>query len=610
MSRAGAPVKWLRGAAGVLAACALAVIALSCGAKERREALAGLSAPAPHQRAEAALLLGKVARSGDVEIWAALERAARDPSPLLRTAAAEALVKAPQEESDEGSILTVDETLGGLLLDSQSPVWKAAARALGTRCGERGVAVLLARFDRVDEARAAVGEALGHCGVLPAQLFARAETEQRAHALSLLKSASAAQRASALRTLGALGRDVDVKSIRSSLDSRDGVIAAAAAESLGDAQAIAFAPRIAQLLTEPGLLAAAAARALQKLGPAAVHANAAALSAVATREDDESVDAARALSSLSVPERCPLAAAARNQQAAALLAPGCPPGPLAAALSSALALAPGVRDRRALPLLRALLQTGTVAGREGSTTAPDAAAAALAATLSTLLADSSPEVELLAVRCAEQIHAVAAGPALVALVRREATALRKESTDAAGPKPEAAASVADPAPSQPPADTAAYAKLMSLLAARDAKAGAQAGAQLRLADLLRDGAAPNQGAELLASALHAALALGAAGSPAEATALAGDPDPQIAAAAAAAPSTTAAAPAPAAASIESVRAALWSRDGAVRAAACRELARVGDAQSAPLRVALAQDAERRVRDACAEPNETIKPAPR
>ena len=223
------------------AACVLATCFLGCGAKERSEALAQLSSPAPHLRAEAALQLGRAARSGDGESWAALERAARDPSPLVRTAAAEALVRAPAEEGGDGRVLTVDETLGQLLLDPQHPVWQAAARTLGTRCGERGVAVLQARFGRVDQARAAVGEALGRCGVAPAQLFAQAETERRARALSLLKSPSAAQRAAALGALGELGRDQDVQSIAPALDARDGVVAAAAAEALGQARAMAFA---------------------------------------------------------------------------------------------------------------------------------------------------------------------------------------------------------------------------------------------------------------------------------------------------------------------------------------------------------------------------------
>jgi hypothetical protein len=59
-----------------------------------------------------------------------------------------------------------------------------------------------------------------------------------------------------------------------------------------------------------------------------------------------------------------------------------------------------------------------------------------------------------------------------------------------------------------------------------------------------------------------------------------------------------------AAALEAARRSLWSDDGADRAAACALLFRLSDQPTAPLRQALAEDPEQRVRAACAVKKET------
>jgi hypothetical protein len=152
-----------------------------------------------------------------------------------------------------------------------------------------------------------------------------------------------------------------------------------------------------------------------------------------------------------------------------------------------------------------------------------------------------------------------------------------------------------------------YARLMQLLNERTSQKALRAGASERLAALLQGAPPPGQARKLLVHALRSLLLLGVPEAKAEAALLAADPDPELAAVAGA-PAAPEAAPAapkpPQQAPIDTTRRALWSADGAERAAACSLLARLADTPTAPLRAALAADPEQRVRAACAANKET------
>ena len=166
-----------------------------CVNREREAALKRLHGPAAKERAEAARALGKMARPGDDEIWVELERATRDPAPLVRIACAEAMLSAPKPTgavADERGAVA-DDAVAALLSDLDESVQTAAAVALGKRCGERPVAYLQGAFNRSGaSARAAISESLIACGVTPAQLFKRAEEIRRLRAVDWLSSTSSA----------------------------------------------------------------------------------------------------------------------------------------------------------------------------------------------------------------------------------------------------------------------------------------------------------------------------------------------------------------------------------------------------------------------------------
>jgi HEAT repeat protein len=612
---------------------------LACQPKGRAEAQQRLSAASPRDRAAGVSALARIAAPSDDEAWGLLVAAAHDGSALVRTAAAGALLAVPRED-------TLD-AVGGLLRDPEDAVRLAAAQALGAHCSERGGAYLRLAFSRSDaKVRAALAEALGRCGTSLAQVLAKQEAGQRLAAHKLLEAPGGAQRARGALQLGRLGRDEDVAALLPLLDDRDGAVVAAAAEALGEAGAQAAAPRLAKLLDEQGEVAGAAAEGLRALGQ--VGPSRAALAQVAARDSDESEAAALALG----PD-CEAALHALRPRAAALLARDCPAAPLVRRLEALVrasakpegatrrgrASAEAASDARPQTASGARTKSASGARTEDASTEdastedastedastevavrePAGLSAALEAllvargpapeaapALSALLAAREPDPR--ACRAAELLQVSGAGPALVALVRRERAALEEERSravvhreddDAAAEVNAQAARAATPAREK-------YDKLMAKIAQHQGTVETKASAQDQLAALLRGGADAAEGRRaLLIAALHAARALHAPGAEAAALALAADPDLRIAAAARGEETAPPAlSPAPDAVAL---RAALFSDDGRDRAAACEALAAQHDQASEPTRRALGSDPERRVRLACAGANETARP---
>jgi hypothetical protein len=618
--------------AALLAALGAAALASCKQDPKREQAFAQLRARGAGERAKAVREIAAAAGARDAQAWSALSRAARDPSAQVRQAAAAALAGAPKAGAlpplDEGGPPDPDDVLGGLLSDPQDEVRLAASAALGRRCGPRSKGYLTSGFGRSGTAvRGAIVAALGKCGAAPREALQHEEQRRRERALRLLEAPSAAQRAQGALELGLLGRDEDARTLLPLLDERDGVVVAAGARALGRAGALQAEPRLRALLgEEASVLAAAAAEGLAALGPQAVHRSQAELIAVAARPDPEAEAAALALAGADAQARdlCAAAAQAREARAAEVLAAAgrCEAGALSTALAQAVRGSGALsRDeqQRASALVAALL--GAPAGHSAAAAAP----------LSRLIERADPELALQAARAAARLGAAGAGPALIAVVRRERKALQDERSrphrPAVAQDDAEAAEVGRQAMRAPAPDRKKYDALMAKLQKRDQAQTARAGASVRLAEILR-GAQPGERRSLLAGALRAALALRAPGAEAEARSLATDPLPDVAAAARGEPEpaalpedpasclpTSGAVAAPgclarveatplqgdgAARALAAARLGLWSDDGRDRAAACTLLRRLDERASAPARALLADDPERRVRLSCDE----------
>ena len=622
-------------AAGAAFSALTALCALSaawgiaaCGRKAEEEQQRRLGSPVSSERADAARRLGGLARASDDEAWVALEKATRDPAPAVRIAAAQALASAPNAAGlwQGARSGLAEDAVGALLSDLDEGVRIAAAAALGQRCGPRPIAWLEGAFGRSGRAaRAAIASALLGCGVQPAQLFGHAEEVRRRKAVGRLEGTNSAQRSWSARELGLLGRERDVKLLLPLLDDRDGAVVAAAAAGLGYAGATQAAPRLAKLAGDPvPLIAGAAAQALGELGREACTAAQPALEKQAIAAGEQALAAALALAQVASSERlCALAVDARTPAAAAVLARGCRLAPLAAALAAAIpeskpgggpAASSAIASKLELAHVAALLETLPQALSE-----PLPAAAALA--LGRLAGLEQGSLSERAAEAAGELGAKEAGPALLAVVRRErqkrAQALeaqRQPEVDTS----EAASELALQAAQAPDVDREKYARLMKLVQERGGKAASREGASERLSALLRGDPPPAR--RLLALGLRAVLLLQTPGAAEEATALAGDPDREVAAAARAAsggqPAAPVGTPPPAVPApdpgqaLATARGALWSDDGAQRAAACQLLARAADAPSGPLRAAMVQDPEQRVRAACSVKKETAPPPAR
>ena len=640
------------------AALGVALLLAACGSPEREKALVNLKARTPAERARAVRALSAKAKARDTETWVSLVRAARDPSAEVRLAAAESLATAPKaaelQPIEEGGPTDPDDSLGGLLADPRDEVRAAAAAALGKRCGPRAKGYLLGAFGRSGPAvRAVLGDSLGRCGSSLAAALTHWEAKRRARAHQLLDSQNTAQRAAGALELGLLGRDEDVKLLLPLLDETDGVLVAAAAKALGEAHAAVVEPRLKALLAdEATTVSSSAAEGLSALGDQAVLRSRSELEAAAGRADDAAFSAAAALVSAGLPaaDACRLAVRSRFARAAELLAlaGSCAVKPLAEALAAQVG---GARPAAAKASSR---PTSPDAAQ------PDPAAAAILAALlvlpaapapqagpalARLIQSDNPELAAQAARAAGLLQAKAAGPALVAVVRRErklVLAERGAPPKPAGPEDDAAAAavLAREAVRAPKADRGKYDLLMKKLAARGQAVDARTSARARLGAMLEG--APARRRTLLVAAIEAGLILNAPGMAAEVAPLRDDPEPDLAraargeheAAAAPPPDATECLPprakvAPPAGCLAhlpealppevagraraAAQLAIFHDDGAERAAACALLRRLDGPAAAAMLAPFGSDPERRVRNACAPAppeNKTAPPVPR
>lgn len=584
--------------------------------RERDAAERKVTSPRPKERAAGVRELAALLEPKDEQRWGTVERLTRDPAKEVRIAVAQALARAPRGGTDETGLrrAMADDALAALLADPDDGVRIAAARTLGERCDGRNVAFLHGAMGRSGAVvREAVAAALGQCGLGPAQVLQKSEELRRRRALDRLVAPNSAQRASAARELGTLGRDEDVAALLPLLDDADGSVVAAAAQGLGRAGAGKAAPALTKLAADAQpLVAAAAAQGLLDLGPEAVRAAKGTLETRAVGADEPALPAALGLLSIAPPGAlCPLAQRAREGGAAAVLARGCPAGPLGEELvratgelrqalakarvsqppGAALPASPVEQRRRVLALLEALAQ------------AKGQPAPATGAALGELAALPDLPLAQRAIEVAQATNAVGAAPAILGVATRARAALLAERAAAqkqhqqAGEDDEGRArEVMAQAARAPPADREKVSRLLQLVQQRDQGREARQGARERLDDLLGGRGSKVNARTLLAAASRAAVALRAKGADELARSLE--------------PAFVLSAPArdpvpPARGDLAATRLQLWSDAGAERAAACATLSAGGDAGSQALRSTLATaDPERSVRMACAAKNET------
>jgi HEAT repeat protein len=238
---------------------------LACGGGD-------FSSPDPERRARA---VRAVVDRGDSAPVAVLLVAERDPSPVVRLAAAEAFAA----RGGPGAA----DALGKLLLDRAPDVACAAARGLAAMPKEpRAHAHLVAAYaDATPVGRAAIADALERIGV---SLREAVEHEARVlweRHLAALETGRGAARAGAAEELGASSRRDAVERLVPLVDpnrNTDAALAAAAARGLGESGDWTARPFLESLLDgEDASVAETAAAALGRLGdPAAADALAAA----------------------------------------------------------------------------------------------------------------------------------------------------------------------------------------------------------------------------------------------------------------------------------------------------------------------------------------------
>lgn len=311
--------------AGLLAAIA----ALGCGRGD-------ISSPDPTLRARAVRSL--VARE-DAPV-AVLLVAERDPSPLVRLAAAEAF-------ASRGGPGAAD-ALGELLVDRDGGVAAAAARGLAAmpkepRARERLTA---AYVDATPGGRAAIAEALDRLGVSLREAVEREARTRWERNVAALEGGRGAARAGAAEEIGASARADAVQRLVPLADPNrnpDPVLCAAAARGLGESGEWSARPHLESLLLgSDAHLAEIAAAALGRLGdPAASDSLAGAATAQEGRLAGAAVEALAALPDapevgialceLAIRARDP-AVAARAARAARSREAECPVRPLLAKL--------------------------------------------------------------------------------------------------------------------------------------------------------------------------------------------------------------------------------------------------------------------------------------
>lgn len=260
-----------------------ALLAAACSNAARDKALAQLKSGSAKRRAEGTLALGRI---DDDDARAGLVHAARDPSPLVRKAAADALASA------RGDVV---DSLGGLLGDRDESVRAAAAAALAKHPGDKSRAYLLHAFGRSGrETRAAIVLALAPNGATLTDALKADAAARRAEALRLIEKGKGAQRGAGVVELGRLGGPEALTRLGALLPGATATLAIDAATGLGesgDREALSLLRPVLRAPEAP--LRAAAAEAIAQLGgdDEAIDA----LVTLATTNDEAAAPAVRAL---------------------------------------------------------------------------------------------------------------------------------------------------------------------------------------------------------------------------------------------------------------------------------------------------------------------------
>ncbi len=217
---------------GGLSLLACGILAVSCD-RDREQLLASMQSTQPQERAHA---VQKLAEQGRAEDQVLFIRAAKDPAPLVRAAAAVAL--------GSGQDPRVVDLLADLINDPEEQVRGKAALALGVARTEKAKAYLLAAYGRRGRAtRQQIVEALRVAGV--AEPMATAIAAERKmiweRNLRVLLEGAPAERVGAAEELGRSGRPQAVDRLLGMVDESQVVLAAAAARGLaysGDSRAL------------------------------------------------------------------------------------------------------------------------------------------------------------------------------------------------------------------------------------------------------------------------------------------------------------------------------------------------------------------------------------
>lgn len=217
---------------GLLRLLACGILAVSCD-RDREQLLASLQSTQPQERARA---VQKLAEQGRAEDGVLFIRAAKDPAPLVRAAAAVALGSSQDPR--------VVDLLADMINDPEELVRGKAALALGVARTEKAKAYLLAAYGRRGRAtRQQIVEALRVAGVAEAMATAVAAERKMIweRNLRVLLEGAPAERVAAAEELGRSGRPQAVDRLLGMVGESQVVLAAAAARGLaysGDSRAL------------------------------------------------------------------------------------------------------------------------------------------------------------------------------------------------------------------------------------------------------------------------------------------------------------------------------------------------------------------------------------
>ena len=216
----------------------------------RDRLLSKLQSAHPEERAAAVKAL---AESGSPKDAVLVYRAAKDPSPVVRSEAAAALGR----RRDEGSV----EILAELLEDADEGVQASAAMAMAQLSGEKARQPLEARYARAGRnTRRAIARALGSTGV-PRAMQAMVSAEAAAlweRYSKALDDGRGAERAAAAEEIGRSGRPEAVARLAALANEAPPIVAAGAVRGLAQAGDPSAAAALVALLgeNEPALRAA------------------------------------------------------------------------------------------------------------------------------------------------------------------------------------------------------------------------------------------------------------------------------------------------------------------------------------------------------------------